>query len=70
VSDRNARRHGFQVLKDRLRRIFRRKPKSPWDPYADLLVRVRRGPRGRSGGLRRRRTRFVLSHVAPVSIAA
>ena len=49
MSDRNARRHGFQVLKDLLRRIFRRKPKSPGDPYADLLVPVRRGPRGRSG---------------------
>jgi len=49
VNDPNARRHRFQVLKDLLRRIFRRKPKSPGDPYADLLVPVRRGPRGRSG---------------------
>ena len=49
MNDPNARRHRFQVLKDLLRRIFRRKPKSPGDPYADLLVPVRRGPRGRSG---------------------
>ncbi|HKD01688.1 MAG TPA: hypothetical protein VKB77_04640 [Terriglobales bacterium] len=49
MSDRNARRHGFQVLKDLPRRIFRRKPRSPGDPYADLLVPVRRCPSGRSG---------------------
>ena len=49
MSDRNARHHGFQVLKDLLRRIFRRKPKSPGDPCADLLVPVRGGPSGRSG---------------------
>ena len=72
MSDHNARRHGFQVLKDLLRRIFRRKPKSPGDPYADLLVPVRRGPRGRSVAAvaEGRRRRFALSHVAPVSIAA
>lgn len=42
-----SRRSLFQILKDLLRRIGRRKP--PLDPYADRLVPVRRGPKGRSG---------------------
>ena len=39
----------LQRVKDLLRRIFRRKPKSPGDPYADRLVPVKGGPKGRSG---------------------
>ena len=39
----------LQTLKDFLRRLFRRKPKPPGDPYADILVPVRSGPKGRSG---------------------
>ncbi len=45
----NRDRSRWQSLKDLLRRIFRRKPKSPGDPYADRLVAVRTGPKGRSG---------------------
>ena len=38
----------LQVMKDLLRRLWR--PKAPpGDPYADRLVPVRHGPRGRSG---------------------
>lgn len=37
--------HGVKNL---LRRL-RRKPQPPGDPYADRLVPVRRGPKGRSG---------------------
>ncbi len=39
----------LQRLKNLLRRIFRRRPKSPGDPYADRLVPVRPAPKGRSG---------------------
>ena len=38
----------LQVLKDLLRRL-RRNRQPPADPYADRLVPVRRGPKGRSG---------------------
>ena len=39
----------LEILKDFLRRLFRRKPKLPGDPYADILVPVRSGPKGRGG---------------------
>jgi hypothetical protein len=48
MSDSKSRRTGLQVLRDLWRRI-RRKPQPPADPYADRLVPVRRGPKGRSG---------------------
>ena len=73
MSDRNARCHGFQVLKDLLRRIFRRKPKSPGDPYAGLLVSVRRGPWGRRSGAavaEAEEDTFCVFPLAPVSMAA
>jgi hypothetical protein len=38
----------LQFLKDIWKRI-RPKPQAPGDPYADRLVPVRRGPKGRSG---------------------
>jgi hypothetical protein len=44
----DTRRSLLQALKDLLRRIRRRKPQSPGDP-ADILVPLRRGPKGRSG---------------------
>jgi hypothetical protein len=44
----HPRRRWFHLLRDWLRRI-RRKPESPGDPFADRLVPVRRGPKGRSG---------------------
>jgi hypothetical protein len=41
--------HSFlRYLKDFLRRLRRQNP-PPVDPYADRLVPVRRGPKGRSG---------------------
>jgi len=39
----------LQALMDYLRRLLRRRPKSPGDPYAERLAPVRRGPKGRSG---------------------
>ena len=72
MNDPNARRHRFQVLKDLLRRIFRRKPKSLGDSYAELLVPVGRGPRGRSGAAvaEVEEDTFRVFPLAPVSIAA
>jgi hypothetical protein len=43
------RRSALRFMTDFLRRIFRNKPSTPEDPYADRLVPVRRGPKGRSG---------------------
>jgi hypothetical protein len=48
MSDSERRRTALQVLLNLWRRI-RRKPQPPSDPYADRLVPVRRGPKGRSG---------------------
>jgi len=39
----------LQILREFLRRLLGRKPLPPGDPYADRLVPVRRGPKGRSG---------------------
>jgi len=38
-------------LLERVKNLFRRRPRTqpPGDPYADRLVPVRRGPKGRSG---------------------
>jgi hypothetical protein len=49
MENRDTHRSKLQMLKEVLRRIFRPKPKSPGDPYADILVPVRSGPKGRSG---------------------
>ena len=43
------RRSLLQALTDLLRRLRRRKPQPPGDPYAHRLVPVRRGPKGRIG---------------------
>jgi hypothetical protein len=48
MSDSKSRRAALHFLRDLWRRI-RRKPQPPTDPYADRLVPVRRGPKGRSG---------------------
>jgi hypothetical protein len=48
MSPSKGRRTASQVLLDLWGRI-RRKPQPPGDPYADRLVPVRRGPKGRSG---------------------
>ncbi len=49
MSRQPPRRSRLQLLKDFLRRVLRRKPKHPEDPYSHRLVPVRRGPKGRSG---------------------
>ncbi len=49
MSRTNPRRSPLQALRDLLRRIRRRKPQPPGDPYAGRLVPVRHGPKGRSG---------------------
>lgn len=43
-----TRRTFLETLKNLLRRL-RREPEPPADPYADRLVPVRHGPKGRSG---------------------
>jgi hypothetical protein len=43
-----TRRSFIQTLKDMLNRLLRRDPQPPADP-PEVLVPVRRGPRGRSG---------------------
>jgi hypothetical protein len=48
MSESKGQRSAFQVLTDFWRRL-RRRPKPPLDPFADRLVPVRRGPKGRSG---------------------
>jgi len=48
MADSKRRRTALQVLADFWRRI-RRKPQPPTDPFADRLVPVRRGPKGRNG---------------------
>jgi hypothetical protein len=53
MRDSKNRRTALQVLRDWWRRICR-KPQPPLDPYAERLVPVRRGPKGRSGAGRRR----------------
>lgn len=48
MSEPKSRRRLLQGLQNLLRR-FRRKSSPPGDPFADRLVPVRSGPRGRSG---------------------
>jgi len=38
-----------QFIQDMLRRLRRKDPQPPADPYAYRLAPLRRGPRGRSG---------------------
>ena len=49
MDEQSPRRSKLEHLKDFLRRFFRRKPKSPEDPYAYSAVPIERNPRGRSG---------------------
>jgi len=49
MSASRARRSLPQVLLEWLRRLRRPKPQPPGDPYAERLVPVQRGPKGRSG---------------------
>lgn len=51
MKEKDSRQSRLHVLRNFLRRLFRRRPKSPGDPYADILVPVRSGPRGRSGAV-------------------
>lgn len=48
MNEPKRRRDWMHGVKNLLRRL-RRKPQPPGDPYADRLVPVRRGPKGRSG---------------------
>jgi len=43
------RRPRFHSMIDFFKRLFRRKPAAPGDPYAYVTAPVRRGPKGRSG---------------------
>ena len=49
MSEAGERRSGFRVVLDFLKRLLRRKPAAPGDPYAYVMAPVRRGPKGRSG---------------------
>ena len=39
----------LKILIDFVKRLLRRKPAQPGDPYAYVMAPVPRGPRGRSG---------------------
>jgi len=49
MSEAGERRSGFRIVLDFLKRLLRRKPAAPGDPYAYAMAPVRRGPKGRSG---------------------
>jgi len=42
-------RSGFKTVLDFLKRLLRKRPAQPGDPYAYVPAPVRRGPKGRSG---------------------
>jgi len=44
-----GKRSGFNIVLDFLKRLLRKRPAQPGDPYAYVPVPVRRGPKGRSG---------------------
>ena len=46
---RRERRPRLRAVVELLKRLFRKKPASPGDPYAYVMAPVRRGPKGRSG---------------------
>ncbi len=46
---RDQERLGFKTVLDFLKRLLRRNPAQPGDPYAYVTAPVRRGPKGRSG---------------------
>lgn len=49
MSDTGENRSKFQLLLDFLKRLLRKKPAPPGDPYAYAMAPLRRGPKGRSG---------------------
>jgi len=49
MSDTGENRSKFQVLLDFLKRLLRKKPTPPADPYAYAMAPLRRGPKDRSG---------------------
>ena len=49
MSDTSENRSKLQILLDFLKRLLRRKPAPPSDPYAYAMAPLRRGPKGRSG---------------------
>ena len=49
MSDTSENRSKLQILLDFLKRLLRRKPAPPGDPYAYAMAPLRRGPKGRSG---------------------
>jgi len=49
MPDANEKRSSLRVAIDFLKRLLRRRPAAPGDPYAYVMAPVRRGPKGRSG---------------------
>ncbi len=47
--DSSQKKSGFEAVLDFLKRLLRKRPAAPGDPYAYVMAPVRRGPRGRSG---------------------
>jgi hypothetical protein len=49
MRDAGEKRSRFSAILDFLKRLLRKKPAPPGDPYAYVMAPVRRGPKGRSG---------------------
>lgn len=49
MNDAAKKRSRFRAALDFLKRLLRKKPAPPGDPYAYSMTRLRRGPKGRSG---------------------
>jgi hypothetical protein len=49
MRDAGKNRSRLKVVANFLKRLLRRKPAQPGDPYAYVMAPVRRGPKGRSG---------------------
>jgi len=49
MPDADEKRSSLRVAIDFLKRLLRRRPAAPGDPYAYVMAPARRGPKGRSG---------------------
>jgi hypothetical protein len=49
MPDAGEKRSSLRVMIDFVKRLLRRRPAAPGDPFAYVMAPVRRGPKGRSG---------------------
>lgn len=49
MNDRERRQSRLRSMIEFFKRLLRRRPAAPGDPYAYVMAPVRRGPKGRSG---------------------